>query len=138
MIRPVIKFVVLGVFLTALLLTLPVLTQVFAQTGMGGGAGAGASGAGAGGAGAGAGAGAGGVMAEDSFITLIKTRLTLQPSPAGLMRRRAWVQRRPKSTGRLCGVERCDSSDDPVFLGPLAPRRRLERRINVQRRLMPM
>jgi hypothetical protein len=59
MIRPVIKFVVLGVFLTALLLTLPVLTQVFAQTGMGGGAGAGASGAGAGGAGAGAGAGGG-------------------------------------------------------------------------------
>jgi hypothetical protein len=59
MIRPVIKFVVLGVFLTALLLTLPALTQVLAQTGMGGGAGAGASGAGAGGAGAGAGAGGG-------------------------------------------------------------------------------
>jgi hypothetical protein len=64
MIRPVIKFVVLGVFLTALLLTLPALTQVLAQTGMGGGAGAGASGAGAGGAGAGAsGAGAGGAGA---------------------------------------------------------------------------
>jgi uncharacterized membrane protein len=60
MIRPVIKFVVLGVFLTALLLTLPVLTQVFAQTGMGGGAGAGASGAGAGSAGAGAAGGGGG------------------------------------------------------------------------------
>jgi hypothetical protein len=44
------------VSLTALLLTLPVLTQVFAQTGMGGGAGAGASGA----AGAGAGAGSAG------------------------------------------------------------------------------
>jgi hypothetical protein len=53
---------VLGVFLTALLLTLPALTQVFAQTGMGGGmgGGAGAGASGAGGAGAGAGVGAGG------------------------------------------------------------------------------
>jgi hypothetical protein len=60
MIRPVIKFVVLGVFLMALLLTLPVLTRVFAQTGMGGGAGAGAAGgAGAGSAGGGAGSGGG-------------------------------------------------------------------------------
>jgi len=58
MIRAVIKFVVLGVFLVALL-TLPVLTQVFAM-GMGGGSGGG-TGAGAG-AGAGA-AGAGGVGA---------------------------------------------------------------------------
>jgi hypothetical protein len=60
MIRPVIKFVVLGVFLMALL-TLPVLTQVFAM-GMGGGGGGG-GGAGAGGAGAGAAGGAGGVGA---------------------------------------------------------------------------
>jgi hypothetical protein len=59
MIRPVVKFVMLCVFLTPLLLTLPALTQVFAQTGMGGGAGAGASGAGAGAGGAGSGAGAG-------------------------------------------------------------------------------
>jgi hypothetical protein len=57
MIERMIKSVVLGVFLTALLLTLPALTQVVAQTGMGGGAGAGASGAGAGASGAGAGAG---------------------------------------------------------------------------------
>jgi hypothetical protein len=68
MIERVIKSVVLGVFLTALLLTLPALTQVFAQIGMGGGmgggAGAGASGAGAGASGAGAGAsGAGGAGA---------------------------------------------------------------------------
>ena len=66
MIRPVIKFVVLGVFLMALL-TLPVLTQVFAMGmggggGGGGGAGAGAGAAGgAGGVGAGAGAGGAGV-----------------------------------------------------------------------------
>jgi hypothetical protein len=72
------------------------------------------------------------VMAADLFITPIKTRLTLQPSQARLTRRRAWVQKRPKSTGRPCRVERCDSSDDPVFLGPLAPRRRLERLINVR------
>jgi hypothetical protein len=68
MIERVIKSVVLGGFLTALLLTLPALTQVFAQAGMGGGmgggAGAGASGAGAGAGGAGAGAsGVGGVGA---------------------------------------------------------------------------
>ena len=65
MIRPVIKFVVLRVFLIVLL-ALPVLTQVFAQTGMGGmggGAGAGASGAGAGASGAGAGAGSAGAGA---------------------------------------------------------------------------
>lgn len=63
MIRPVIKFVVLGVFLMALL-TLPVLTQVFAMGGGGGGGGAGAGGAGAGAAGgAGGGGGAGGVGA---------------------------------------------------------------------------
>jgi hypothetical protein len=59
MIKPVIKFVVLGVFLTAL--SLSASTQVFAQAGMGGGMGGGGTGAGAGGAGgAGAGAGAGG------------------------------------------------------------------------------
>jgi hypothetical protein len=54
--RSVIKFVVLGVFLMALL-TLPVLTQVFAMGGGGGGAGSGGAGAGgAGGVGAGVGA----------------------------------------------------------------------------------
>ena len=58
MIRPVIKFVVLCMFLTALL-TLPVLTGVFAQSGMGGGAGAG-TGAGSTGGGMGGGAGSGG------------------------------------------------------------------------------
>ena len=47
MIKPVIKLVARGVFLTALLLTLPVPTQVFAQTGMGGGVGAGAGESGA-------------------------------------------------------------------------------------------
>jgi hypothetical protein len=55
MIKRVIKSVVPGVFLTALLLTLPAPTQVSAQTGMGGGAGAGASGAGAAGGGYGGG-----------------------------------------------------------------------------------
>jgi hypothetical protein len=59
MIRPVIKFVVLGVFLMALLI-LPMLTQVFAMGMGGGGGGAGAGGAGAGSAGAGAAGSSGG------------------------------------------------------------------------------
>ena len=58
MIRPVIKFVVLGVFLMALL-TLPVLTQVFAMGMGGGGGGGGGAGAGAGAAGGAGGVGAG-------------------------------------------------------------------------------
>ena len=76
MIRPVIKFVVLRVFLIVLL-ALPVLTQVFAQTGMGGmggGAGAGASGAGAGAGSAGAGAGSAGGFGGGYFYS---------PSPLG-------------------------------------------------------
>jgi hypothetical protein len=71
MIRPVIKFVVLGVFLTALLLTLPVLTQVFAQTGMGGGAGAGGAGAGAG---AGGGYGGGFIYHPDQGSSYASTQ----------------------------------------------------------------
>jgi hypothetical protein len=72
------------------------------------------------------------VMAVDLFITPIKTRLTLQPSQARLTRRRAWVRKRPKNTVGLCWVERCGSTDDPVFLGALAPLLRLDRLAGVQ------
>jgi hypothetical protein len=64
MINPVIKLVARGVFLTALLLILPVPTQVFAKTGMGAGAGStgcgGIGGIGGHGGGVGSGGGFGG------------------------------------------------------------------------------
>jgi hypothetical protein len=73
MIERVIKSVVQGVFLTALLLTLPALTQVFAQTGMGGGMGGGV-GAGAGGEGAGGGYGGGFIYHPDQDSSYASTQ----------------------------------------------------------------
>jgi hypothetical protein len=61
MISPVIKHVARGVFLTALLLTLPVPTQVFAKTGMGARAGSTGCGGMGGIGGIGGGHGGGGV-----------------------------------------------------------------------------